>query len=296
MKDHIDIVPIVLFAYARPAHLARSLACLRENRVPLIYAFADGAKDSSDAAVVAETRGLLREVNWCELRLLERAENWGLGRNVLAGVTEVASKHEIFIVWEDDLICVPGTYQWLVAMLERYRDHPKIFSVAGWTHPKLVPIGAGEEPYFDGRAECWVWGAYARSWIGMEQPLGDKLQAMHAQGISLKSYGADLSIMADECAMKNTWAVRWLCHHLQHGGLCVRPPWSLVEHIGIDQTATNAAGALQWSNPALRLPPALSTQIAEPKEHPACQQLWREATTGRLARGLRWFRKLFGHV
>ena len=79
------IIPVVLLAYARPAHLARVLACLRENRVPLIHAFADGAKGPADAAAVREVRAMLRAVDWCDLRLVERDANLGLGRNVLAG-------------------------------------------------------------------------------------------------------------------------------------------------------------------------------------------------------------------
>ena len=85
-------IPVVLFAYARPAHLQQALACLRADRVPLIYAFADGAKGTADAAMVAETRARLRSIDWCEVRLTERAENLGLGRNVMAGVGEVAAR------------------------------------------------------------------------------------------------------------------------------------------------------------------------------------------------------------
>jgi hypothetical protein len=108
-------VPVVLFAYARPLHLARALACLRENGVPLIFAFADGAKGAADAVAVAESRALLHTVDWCEMRVVEREKNLGLGRNVLAGVTGVAAHYDAFIVWEDDLVCVPGTYGWMCA-------------------------------------------------------------------------------------------------------------------------------------------------------------------------------------
>ena len=43
-------IPVVLFAYARTSHLARVLACLRENRVPVIEVYADGAKSAAEAA------------------------------------------------------------------------------------------------------------------------------------------------------------------------------------------------------------------------------------------------------
>lgn len=274
-------IPVVLFAYARPATLARVLECLRENRVPLVCAFADGAKGPADAAGVAETRALLRAVDWCELRLVERAENLGLGRNVLAGVTDVAREHEAFIVWEDDLVAVPGTYAWLCAALRHYADDARVRSVSAWTHPRVTPAGIGVAPYFDARAECWVWGAWRRSWLGMaEEDAEQKLTRAAARGIAPGAYGADLPAMARIERKKNIWAVRWLYHHFADGGLCVRPPWSMVEHIGFDPGATNAAGATDWANPPLGAAPPIPPRWPEPAEHPACRALWRAANPG----------------
>lgn len=267
-------IPVVLFAYARPAHLARVLACLRENQVPLICAFADGAKGAADAAAVRETRALLRAVDWCELRLHERPANLGLGRNVLAGVTEVATQHGTFIVWEDDLVCVPGTYDWICAALRHYADDLRVMSVSAWTHPRITPADVAEQPYFDARADCWVWGGYARAWRGMDQPAVEKMAAIRSKGVAADAYGADLPHMAREEARKNIWAVRWLYHHLQQGGLCLRPPWSMVEHIGFDPGATHAGEALGWANPPLAAVPPLPASWPAAIEHPACRRLW----------------------
>jgi len=271
-------IPVVLFAYARPAHLARVLACLRENHVPLVWAFADGAKGSKDAAAVEESRAMLRGVDWCEMRLVERGTNLGLGRNVLAGVSEVAAVHDAFMVWEDDLVCVSGTYDWMCAALRHYADDTRVLSVTAWTHPCVTPSGVGESPYFDARAECWVWGAWARSWLGMTgETAREKLAAAQARGVAPDAHGADLPLTARVEAKKNIWAVRWLYHHLQHGGLCVRPPWSLVEHIGFDAGATHSAGDIKWANPPLRPAPPIPAQWPEPRVHPACAPLWRAA-------------------
>jgi putative methyltransferase (TIGR04325 family) len=273
-------IPVVLFAYARPAHLARVLAALRENRVPLILAYADGAKSAAESAAVAATRALLRQVDWCEVRLTERTENLGLGRNVRAGVTEVAAKHEAFIVWEDDLVAVPGTYDWLVAALRQHAGDGRVRSVTAWTHPRVTPAGLRGAPYFDGRAECWVWGSWARAWQGMND--GDapaKLREAEARGVAADAYGSDLPAMAAQEAGKNLWAVRWIYHHLARGGLCVRPPWSMVEHIGFDPEATNAAEATAWANPPLRLAPPVPAVWPEPVEHPECRGLWAAEAT-----------------
>ena len=267
-------IPVVLFAYARPAHLARTLACLRENRVPAIHAFADGAKGAADAGAVGETRALIRAIDWCEVRLTERPQNLGLGRNVLAGVSEVAAAHEAFVVWEDDLVCVPGTYAWVCAALRAYAHDERVMSVTAWTHPRVTPADAGDAPYFDARAECWVWGAWARSWRGMNDGTApEKMSEAARRGVAADAYGADLPQMAREEQRKNIWAVRWLYHHFARGGLCVRPPWSMVDNIGFDAEATNAVGATQWSQPALRAAPLISAHWPEPREHPDCRRL-----------------------
>ncbi|MDB6092573.1 MAG: hypothetical protein JWM32_135 [Verrucomicrobia bacterium] len=278
------IIPVVLFAYARPDHLARVLRCLRANEVPLVLAFADGPNGSANAEVVKEVRKLLRSVTWCDLRLTERAENLGLGRNVLAGVTEVASRHDAFIVWEDDLVCAPGTYAWMCAALRRYAADPRVMSVTAWTHPRVVPSAIGDQPYFDGRAECWGWGAWARSWRGMsDEGAMEKLASTLRYGTAADAYGADLPVMAKNERQQNTWAVRWTYHHLKHGGLCLRPPWSMVENIGFDATATNAADAGNWANGPLRSAPPIPESGQEPVLHPDCRRLWTRANPGRWA-------------
>ncbi len=279
-----EVIPVVLFAYARPDHLVRVLDCLRRNRVPLIYAYADGARSPADQPAVEAVRTLLRSIDWCEVRLTERETNLGLGRNVLSGVTEVAARHEAFIVWEDDLICVPGTYEWVVAALRHYADVAQVFSVSAWTHPRVTPTDVDDGAYLDGRADCWVWGAYARSWAGMHEPALEKLRQVQAAGIAPDAYGADLPEMAKAEQRKNIWAVRWLYHHLQKGKLCVRPPWSMVEHIGFDGSATNAIGSTDWANPPLRPAPPVKADWPQPTEHPACRRLWTQATPGLVGR------------
>jgi putative methyltransferase (TIGR04325 family) len=281
-----DIIPVVLIAYARPAHLRRTLACLRTERVPLLYAFADGAKGPDDRGNVATVREILHAIDWCDCRVVERPHNLGLGTNVMAAVDAVSREHAAFIVWEDDLICVPGTYAWVCAALRQYVDEPRVMSVTAWTHPSVTPASVTTLPYFDGRAECLVWGAYARSWPGMERTAADKIASLTPRGVPADRYGSDLVRMARAERRRNLWAVRWLCHHLEHDGLCVRPPWSMVEHIGFDETATNSALAGRWSNTLRPNAPPIPAIWPAAVEAPECSDLWRRAypPMGALAR------------
>ncbi len=272
-----ETIPVLLFAYARPDHLRRVLDRLRENRVPRVEVFADGAKGPADAARVAEVRAQLRAIDWCECRIVERERNMGLGRNVLAAVSDAVTRHEAFIAWEDDLVCVPGTYAWMCAGLRHYRDDRRVMSVTAWTHPRVAPAGVGDQPYFDGRAECWTWGSWARAWPGMNRSAREMMQAAATAGVAGAEFGSDLPVMAEQEKRKNIWAVRWIYHHLEERGLCLRPPWSMVEHVGFDDRATNAADDDVWSNPPLRAAPPIPVSWPEPRLHPDCAPAWQAA-------------------
>jgi hypothetical protein len=79
--------------------------------------------------------------------------------------------------------------------------------------------------------------------------------------------------MADVELQRNIWAVRFLYWHILNRGLCMRPPWSMVEHIGWDSQGTNATEAGIWAAPPLKPSPPIPVQWPEPVEHPACWRL-----------------------
>jgi len=275
-------IPVVLFAYARPDHLRRTLACLRENNIPILYVFADGAKTPEMIERVNEVRQILREINWCEVHLVERAQNFGLGKNILSGVGEVFQKHETIIVFEEDLNCVPGTYQYLCAALEHYRDNPRVMSVTGWTHPLITPQDITDQPYFDGRSECWAWGTWARVWRDLPMDPVRLVTECKRKGIDIYRYGADLvGYVQRDPHMAVSWDMPMFFYHIFHGGLCLRPPWSMVEHIGFDAEATNTKTDSWLKNPPLKPSPSIPAQWPKPVENPGCQRLYQKVYGGR---------------
>lgn len=266
-------VPVALFAYARPDHLRRTLECLRANRVPRIYAFSDAPRTPAQCADVEEVRRLLRAVDWCDMSIVERQENLGLGASIRAGVAEVLAGHDSVLVFEDDLVCVEGTYDYLAAALAHYANDRRVMSVTGWNHPRLTPADITDQPFFDGRAECWVWGTWRRAWEGMDQDALTLMRQCERQGIDPFAWGADLVHMAQTEQLRNLWAVRFIYLHILKGGLCLRPPHSLVEHIGFDGAATNAAAGAEWANPPLRPCPPLPAAWPDAVEHPRMRSL-----------------------
>lgn len=279
-----DVIPVVVFAYRRPDLLGQVLGALQGERIPLLIVYCDGARGDDDAGEVLEVRRLVRSIDWCPTVVHESPANRGLGTSVRRGVAAVLADFDAAIFFEDDLVCVPGTYAYLCAALRAYRDDLRVMSVTAWTHPAIRPEELGTHPYFDGKAECWAWGTWARSWRGMEASALDIMTACAAQKIDLQKYGTDMPKMAAEAARRNLWAIGWWYHHLRHGGLCLRPPWSLVEHLGWDERSTTTSPAmLRWLNPPLQPSPPVPAAWPVPMEHPACPPLWRRAIDGEQA-------------
>ena len=80
--------------------------------------FLDGPKSDMESAQVADVRILARSVDWCKTRLVERENNLGLGRSILAGMTEIFREFDRAIILEDDIVPIPGTYGYLCNALK----------------------------------------------------------------------------------------------------------------------------------------------------------------------------------
>ena len=278
----MNTIPVVLFVYRRPDILQQVLDCLRTDGVPLLYIFSDGPRDPGVAAEVRDVRSLIRSIDWCECVVEERSTNLGLGVSVKCGVSTILQQYGSAIIFEDDLISVPGTYQYLVSALRRYENDTRVMSVTAWTHPRIIPNAVGVNPYFDGKGECWVWGTWARAWEGMDDPAIAIMQECMANGVDIEKYGTDMPKMAAEAERRNLWAVGWFYHHMRRNGLCLRPPWSLVDQICWEESrsTTTTTTMLGWANPPLRSVPPIPEEWPEPFEHPMCAPLWRKAIDG----------------
>lgn len=114
-----------------------------------------------------------------------------------------------------------------------------------------------------------------------------------AEGIGARRHRADLPGMAEVELQRNIWVVRFLYWHILNRGLCLRPPWSMVEHIGFDAGATNAKAESWIKNPPLKPSPPIPAEWPGPVEHLACSRLHqgvcgtRPTVRGRLHRFVR---------
>jgi hypothetical protein len=198
------------------------------------------------------------------------------GRSIVSGVTDVLRRHETAIVVEDDLICSPGTYAWMVAALRHYAADPRVMTVSAWTHPRVTPRGLDGAPFFCGRVATYFWGTWSRAWAGVPEHTASEILADFASnGGDPSRYGRDIPAMADVEREKNIWAVRLIAHQLRHGGLCLEPAESLVSNIGFDERATNTK-VDDLSDAPVAVTATIPAHWPVPVEHPDCAALWRQ--------------------
>ncbi|GAB3945810.1 hypothetical protein GCM10028805_15510 [Spirosoma harenae] len=273
-----EVVPVVVFAYNRVDLLRQLLICLKNENVPLLYIFSDGPKNHIDESNVEKVRSELNKIDWCDKVIYQQDINIGLGKSILYGVNKVLTLHKSAIFFEDDLICTKGTYKYLTSALNTYEHDQRVMSVTGWTHPSVTPKNLNNTPYFDGKAECWCWGTWARAWKGMERTALELYNECILNGIDVEKYGSDLPKMALEAEEKNLWAIRWWFLHLLQDGLCFRPPYSLIETTGWDGRGTTITPDMKnWANPPLKECPPIPSFYPTPSENADCSHLWKLA-------------------
>lgn len=290
------MIPVILFAYRRPDLLSRTLASLRINAVPRIYAFSDGPRDESVAADVAAVRELLRAVDWTPVELKAADRNLGISPSQLRGITTVLAQHEMAVIIEEDLEFGPGTYAFMCEALRRYRDEPRAMGVTAWNHARVTPRGV-TQPYFTGRMSALVWGTWRRAWDGMLDRTALQLRdECLARGIDPARFGSDLveSVVHEE--ERGMWDIRFNLHMLAKRGLFLFPATSMVRHTGYGPRATNSPDAAGWDDAPEPAPPLEGIVWPSVVEQPGSALLWQAAMSppkrslrGRLrARLRRW--------
>jgi hypothetical protein len=245
--------PIALFAYKRPEHLRRTLAALKANpiaRQSMLYVFADGPKNESDATAVAEVRNIVAEIEgFAEVRVFARETNAGLARSIIEGVTRVINDHKRVIVIEDDLIVAPCFLQYMNDALAMYADDGDVASIHAYVYPVEQSL---PDTFFLKGADCWGWATWDRAWSAFEPDGAKLLDGLMAPDMA---YEFDLDgsypytqMLRDQVAGKNdSWAIRWHASSFLAEKLTLYPGRSLVQNIGHDSSGTHCEDTERYS-------------------------------------------------
>ncbi|MDD5528275.1 MAG: glycosyltransferase family A protein [Patescibacteria group bacterium] len=240
------MVPVALFAYNRPQNLPRTLACLKNNRIDLLYIFSDGPKNEADEKKVREVREILDQIDWVKTEKIYQEKNIGLSESVISGVNKVLERYDRIICVEDDICVADGFYEYMKACLEKYRDNPEITGVTGMRYP-LPSSTVKNYPYdvfFFPRFLSWGWGTWRRSWQSMDFDRESIANKIRSAKLDTRPAGNDVKKMVERLingALYGCWDVFCSVNMLLNKQFFVWPSYNMVENSGLYE-GTHASG------------------------------------------------------
>jgi hypothetical protein len=249
VRDSEVVAPVALFAYRRPAHLARTLRALQANpeasRTEL-FVFSDYAKSEADAPGVNAVRDLLRGINgFADIRIVFRETNFGLARNITDGISTVLAARPSIIVVEDDIVVSSYFLRFINDALQTYNQVPRVGSISAYCYPLS---GSAPETYFIRGADCWGWATWRDRWSYYNPDAGALVAELESRKLE-RAFDFDgaatfSQMLKDYVAGRNdSWAVRWHASCYLRDLLILYPGRALAQNIGRDGTGTHSTAA-----------------------------------------------------
>lgn len=289
------LAPILLFAYNRPAHtrrLVESLCRNAEARQSRLIVYSDAPRNDAARPAVQEVRRYLRTIcGFRQVEIVERAENWGLARSIIAGVTEQVNRYGRVIVLEDDLVLSPYFLRFMNDALEAYRDEPRVghIQACDFTGDPALP------PTFLIRwTGSWGWATWQRAWRLFNPDGRALLDELQRRGLTRRfdfdgTYRYTRMLRRQVEGKNNSWAIRWNASLFLAGVLSLNVGRSLVLNDGFDGSGTHCGGgnlyrSTLWTEP---LPVVPITPVEEDENARRCFERYYRRHFGFFAKAIR---------
>ena len=208
-----DLAPVALFAFRRPWTTVQSLYALSrcpEAKDTELTIYCDAPRRASEEADTCLVREIAKSRNWCgRTRVVERTENLGLARSIIAGVRDLCESRGRVVVLEDELLVSRSFLAYMNSALLRYAGDDRVAQISGHQFPIGLPGGScGFLP----AATSWGWGTWQRAWAGFDEqpdvlPLRDCFVRWAFDQQGAYPYSAMLLNQMDGRA--DSWAIRW---------------------------------------------------------------------------------------
>lgn len=259
------LAPIIVFAYNKADHLRKTLTRLGQNELAsesVLYVFCDGPKQHlafsgerlteyetylkkiQDARKVAHELAIVPTFK--EVHIIERNENYGLGKSIITGVTEIINKHGRAIVLEDDLETSPYFLSYMNQCLEHYDARKSVFSITGLSRPhpeRFFPKDYPYDVYVSLKHHPWSWATWADRWnqVDWTAKAYDEVASNSNMLAAFQRAGED---EWEELTMqvkggRQIWSARFAFAHFVNHAVSIAPIRTYVRNIGAGTDATN---------------------------------------------------------
>ncbi len=255
--------PIVLFVYNRPEHTRRTVEALASNigaSDSVLNIYSDAAKSTNDIAAVEKVRSYIRQITgFKQVVIVERAENYGLAKSIIDGVTNLCNRYGRVIVLEDDLETSVYFLTFMNEALDFYESIPDVMHISGYRYP-AEPFG-DDDTFFLHVPLCWGWATWQRAWSAFKKDIFvmqrfDRLMIKHFDFDDTYPYSKQLKL--NKSGKIDTWFVFWYAALLLRGGLSLFPSRSLVRNIGFDNSGSHCGKSVEYDVDLATAPVSIS--------------------------------------
>ena len=254
----MNFAPIVLFVYNRPEHTKRTIESLQKNTgagESILYIYSDGAKGNSVDAVEKVRQYIGSITGFKKVEIILREQNMGLAASVIAGVTEVITRHGKVIVMEDDIEVTPHFLSYMNEALQRYANSSRVFAVTGFSY---FPKGTRKLPetYFAKLTESWTWATWKEKWDYFDPEARGWKELLDNPDLC-REFNDDNSFNFSGMLYRqmhqdiDSWAVRWAYTMFIQNGLTLYVNKSLCRNIGFDGTGVHSEADKKMSKRVL---------------------------------------------
>lgn len=265
----ISSPPVALLIFNRPQQTKAVFEAIRQAQPKTLLIVADGARSDRphEAEQCAVAQAIVDDVDWdCEVLKNISEVNLGCKHRVSSGLDWVFSQVEAAIILEDDCLPTPSFFPYCAALLDRYRDEPKIMHISG---DNFQPCQRTRYSYYFSRyTHIWGWATWQRAWQNYDVAMTNWPEIRNSGLLnSLCDDPLEAAYWArlfDQVAagLIDTWDYQWLYHCWLNNGLAILPEVNLISNIGFGEGATHTHAA---DSPMANLPTTDLWEIEHPK-------------------------------
>jgi hypothetical protein len=269
--------PIVILGFNRPAMTQQVFDAVAHARPDKLFLVMDGPRDGNvaDQESVAATRGVVAKVEWpCEVVEIFAAENLGLKKRIVSGLTAVFAVTNRAIILEDD--CVPdgSFFRYCDELLNKYAEDSRVGVISGSSRLRGQLLSPHSYD-FSADLRIWGWATWARTWDtfvasgDLEASWDEAQQAEIAESFPHGARRSAMKKMLNTATTLDSWALPFAVHCGRQGYVSAVPAENLVENIGFGHASTHTKFEDYVAQvPASSLPfPLIHPEIVAPHPH-----------------------------
>ena len=232
--------PVVLIIFNRPTLTQKVFDEIKKIKPAQLFIISDGPRNEGEKKIVAETRKVIKQVDWkCEVFKKYSDNNLGCRESVSSGLDWVFSQVEEAIILEDD--CVPDStfFTFCEELLERYKNNKRIMMISGDNFfEKESEFSYG----FCYHSLIWGWATWKRAWKEYQAASTSNIDQFEVRRNDLAKLVSNRRLDAIKKTLEgkiDTWDYLWQYTMLLNEGLCIYPLVNLVKNIGFGGEATH---------------------------------------------------------